>query len=166
MLKGFAPIASDDALILILGTMPSVASIQHGQYYGHPKNAFWRIIFGLWNEEPPLEYELRVKYLKEKRIALWDVLKGCERQGSADASIRKPQPNDFNILADKCPNLEAIFFNSNNAAEYYKRLVKPDVFYNLKKTVLPSTSPARAMLFEKKQEMWMPVREALDTILN
>ncbi len=162
MLNGFAPIASQDARILILGTMPSEASIRHGQYYGHPQNAFWRIIFGLWNEEPPLEYELRVKYLKEKRIALWDVLKGCERQGSADVSIRRPQPNDFGVLADICPNLEVVFFNSKNASEYYKRLVKPDVFKNLRKTILPSTSPARAMLFEKKLEMWIPVREAVE----
>jgi len=51
-----------------------------------------------------------------------------------------------------------VFFNSKNAEIYYKRLVKPDVFENLKKFTLPSTSPARAMSFEKKRQMWLPVR--------
>lgn len=162
MLKGFSPVADADARVLILGTMPSVASIRVKQYYGHPQNAFWKIIFSLWDRQVPAEYEHRTRFLIEKRIALWDVLSACEREGSADSNIKQPAANDFNIIADKCPMLEAVFFNSQNAAKLYKRLVVPDVFSSLKKITLPSTSPARAMKFEKKLSLWMPVRDYLE----
>lgn len=44
MLAGFAPIADADAKLLILGTMPSKKPQEKHQYYGHPQNAFWRIL--------------------------------------------------------------------------------------------------------------------------
>ncbi len=162
MLKGFAPVAGTDARVLILGTMPSVASIRENQYYGHPQNAFWKIIFSLWDKQVPAEYDNRIQFLIEKRIALWDVLSACERVGSADSNIKQPAANDFNIIADKCPMLGAVFFNSQNAEVLYKRLVVPDVFSSLKKMTLPSTSPARAMKFEKKLSLWLPVRNYLE----
>ncbi|HHV51390.1 MAG TPA: DNA-deoxyinosine glycosylase [Clostridiales bacterium] len=158
MIEGFPPIAEPDARVLILGTMPSVASLKSRQYYGHPQNKFWPIIFSLWGEQAPDDYSKRVGFLKEKHIALWDVICTCEREGSADSEIKNPVPNDFKAIKEKCPNLVAVFFNSKNAEIYYKRLVKPDVFENLKKFTLPSTSPARAMSFEKKRQMWLPVR--------
>jgi len=46
-LDGFAPIVSCNAKVLILGTMPSVASLLKQQYYGHPRNAFWPIMDAL-----------------------------------------------------------------------------------------------------------------------
>lgn len=110
MPKGFAPIAGSDAKALILGTMPSVASLHVSQYYGHRQNAFWKIIFGLWDERVPDEYERRTEFLIKKRIALWDVLKSCERTGSADAEIRRPVPNDFAFLKRMCPEIGAVFF--------------------------------------------------------
>lgn len=166
MLEGFAPIADNKARILILGTMPSVASLKTKQYYGHPQNAFWPIIFSLWDEEPPADYNKRVSYLIAKKIALWDVLQFCEREGSADSAIKRPIPNDFVSLAKICPDLETVFFNSLNASQLFKKLVKPDAFEFLPKIVLPSTSPARAMRFEKKRQMWLSVRIALEQSNN
>ena len=49
MLEGFAPVAAADAEVLLLGTMPSVASLQKGQYYGFGRNAFWPLLYALWD---------------------------------------------------------------------------------------------------------------------
>ena len=163
MIQGFPPIAEPDAHVLILGTMPSVASLERLQYYGHPKNKFWPIIFALWDKKAPDDYQKRVEFLKEKRIALWDVISACERQGSADEGIKRPVANDFAYLLHRCPKLVAVFFNSKNAGIFYKRLVKPDVFEGLKKYTLPSTSPAHAVGFDKKLKEWMLVKEVVET---
>lgn len=162
MPEGFPPLMAKNARILILGTMPSVQSLEKKQYYGNPQNAFWRILFSLWNLPLLERYADRTAFLQEKRIALWDVLRECERKGSADASITRPEPNDFTALAARCPGLEAVFFNSQGAARLYERLVRPDPLAGLPKRALPSTSPARAMPFGEKRALWLPVREALE----
>ena len=158
---GFGPIAEKDAKILILGTMPSVASLKASRYYGHHQNSFWPIIFGLWGKTPPEDYNRRVDFLNQKRIALWDVLKNCDREGSADSAIMKPQPNDFLSLKKGCPCLKAVFFNSQNACRLYNRLVKPDVFgFGQDYAALDKSGPRNA--FEDKLRMWLPVRDMLE----
>lgn len=162
MLTGFPPIAAFDARVLILGSMPSAASLEKQQYYGHSRNAFWPIIYALWDEPYEEEYTKRCRFLVERNIALWDVLAGCIRTGSADAHIRHPEPNDFAAFAAGHPQIRHLFFNSSNAAAFYNRLVKPDPFSGVGKTTLPSTSPARAMRFEDKRLSWHPVRRFLE----
>ena len=161
MPQGFPPVETENARVLVLGTMPSVLSLEKTQYYGNPQNAFWRLLFSLWDRPLPDSYEERVAFVREKRIALWDVLRECERKGSADAAIRQPEPNDFAALAIRCPELEAVFFNSQGAANLYKRLVRPDPLALLPKVTLPSTSPARAMKWEDKRALWLPLRDWL-----
>lgn len=162
MLIGFPPVADEQAEVLILGTMPSVKSLYRQQYYGHPQNAFWHIVFSLWDQVPPEDYEQKKQFLMDHRIALWDVLMQCEREGSADAAILHPQANDFVWLAQQCLHIRAIVFNSQNASNYYQSMVKPDPFGHLRKVVLPSTSPARAMKFGNKREAWTALRHILD----
>jgi len=93
MLKlSFPPIADSSCVCLILGSMPGEESLRRQQYYGHPRNAFWRII----NENlPNRSYEDRCSFLLAHGIALWDVLKSAHRQGSLDSAIRNEKPNEF-----------------------------------------------------------------------
>ena len=140
--------------------MPSEASLQKQQYYGFPRNAFWPILFGLWGLEAPADYDARCRFLREKKIALWDVLRACVRPGSADAAIERPVANDFAAFALAHPGLTHVFFNSLNAQTFYRRLVRPDPFAALPQQALPSTSPARAMPFERKLALWRPLYAA------
>ena len=89
MITGFAPIADEDSRVLILGSMPSEASLAKGEYYGHPRNAFWPLISALLGEPMRSSYAERVDMLRRNGIALWDVAASCEREGSGDAAIRR-----------------------------------------------------------------------------
>jgi TDG/mug DNA glycosylase family protein len=158
----FPPFADRWSEVLLLGTMPSEDSLKSGRYYGNPRNAFWPLMYALWGELPADDYEQRKRFVLEKRIALWDVLAACEREGSADAAIRCPIPNDFAAFAADHPLIRLVAFNSHTAEQLYGRLVRPDPFANVQKLMLPSSSPARAMRFEDKLAAWMPVRRAFE----
>ena len=41
---------------------------------------------------------MKKKFLKQNKIALWDVLDSCEINGSSDSSIKNPKVNDIKKL--------------------------------------------------------------------
>src|SRR5688500_20135249 len=84
----FPPIAAPDARVLILGSVPSIASLARQQYYGHPQNSFWPIMGRLFGAGQDVPYEERKCILHEHGVAVWDVLRECHREGSLDADIR------------------------------------------------------------------------------
>lgn len=145
--RSFPPLAEATARVLILGSMPGQASLAAGQYYAHPRNAFWPIMGALLDAGPELAYPRRVERLQAAGIAVWDVLAECERPGSLDADIvaASVQANDFAGLLTGLPALRAIAFNGSAAEQAFRRHVLPGL-PELRATLLrlPSTSPAHA----------------------
>ncbi len=153
---GFPPIARSDARLLILGSLPSRASLEARQYYAHPRNAFWRIMAELFGAGG--SYAERCARIRQHGIAVWDVLHSSVRPGSMDADIRldTARVNDFDGFFDTHPQLSAVCFNGKKAQSLYLRMVEPATAGRIANyDVLPSTSPAYAALgFGDKLEAW------------
>ena len=151
---GFAPIAGNDARVLILGSLPSKQSIDQKEYYAHPRNAFWSIMQELAGAIGT--YQQRTEALLRNGIAVWDVLANSVRPGSLDADIdlATAQVNDFQAFFAEHRTIHRICFNGQAAARIYDRRVAVDLSPPDQRT-LPSTSPAHAaMNFEQKLELW------------
>ena len=151
MKNGFPPLAEKTATILILGTMPGEESLRKNEYYAHPGNAFWRIMANLFGFQPSVDYAEKTRILLENRIAVWDVMKSCEREGSLDSRIKNDTiiENDFSSLFCKCPDIRNVYFNGARAEqEYSKRVLPqlPETKQDIQLDRLPSTSPAMARL--------------------
>lgn len=142
--SSFAPVAGPDARVLVLGSMPGVASLTAVRYYAHPHNQFWPIMGALVGATPALPYEQRLQRLIEAGIALWDVLASCERAGSLDAAIRAPLANDFAGFFAAHPRVGTVLFNGAQAETSFSRLVLPGLSAPPVLRRLPSTSPANA----------------------
>ena len=55
MIHSFPPFVNNATEILILGTMPGITSLEKQEYYAHPRNHFWKIIYTLFNNLPIAE---------------------------------------------------------------------------------------------------------------
>lgn len=157
VLTGFSPIIDENSKVIILGSMPSVVSLEKAQYYGHKQNRFWRIIFEYFSKPLSFNYEERIALLREGGIALWDSIGECEREGSLDSSIKKEKPNDIDGLLRIYTNIKQVFVNGNKAEAVYSK-------YNKSPYVkLPSTSPANAAYsYGKLFAIW---KEQLDRFI-
>src|SRR5690606_27992451 len=149
--RGFPPIAGAGARILILGSLPGQKSLEMGQYYAQPYNAFWRIMGDLFGAGPTLPYPERTKRLVACGVAVWDVLAAGERPGSLDSAIVPSSIviNDFNQFFVRHRSIELVCCNGQKAAALYRRRVVPTLRSApaaLPFQVLPSTSPADASL--------------------
>lgn len=168
MLSGFAPIARADARVLILGSMPGAASLAAGQYYAHPRNAFWPMVEAIWGIARALPYAARAREVRARGIAIWDVLQQCRREGSLDADIESASVivNDFAHFLRRHPGIRQIAFNGGGAESLYRRHVLPSLpqaLQQLPRLRLPSTSPAHAALaLEAKIEAWTALRRYTD----
>lgn len=161
-LRGFAPIAGPDACVLVLGSMPGEASLRLRQYYGHPHNAFWKIMGELLGFDATLDYAQRAAALVRHRVALWDVLVACRRTGSLDASIEPASivPNDFADFLATHPLIGRICFNGAMAERLFRRHVATQLALDgaVAQLRLPSTSPAHAgMSYARKLRAWRVV---------
>jgi double-stranded uracil-DNA glycosylase len=156
----FAPLAAPDARVLVLGTMPGVASLAAAQYYAHPRNQFWSLMGELCGARIELPYECRCRILLERGVALWDVFGSCVRPGSADSAIELPdaQLNDLGGFLEAHPALERILCNGRLAHASFQRHWAVQVtakFPQIRVLAVPSTSPAHAgMTLAQKLALW------------
>jgi TDG/mug DNA glycosylase family protein len=166
-ITGFPPIARADAKILVLGSMPSEESLRLGQYYAHPRNAFWPIMMSLFDQAGQLSYKQRQRVLVENSVALWDSLRRCVRTGSLDSAIvgNTIEPNDFNAFFQLHSRIQVVFFNGKKSMQVYEKHVLPGLSEPariLPRKILPSTSPAMASLTrQQKLSAWAEMLDYL-----
>ena len=157
---GFPPVASPRATVLILGSLPGKRSLERGEYYAQPRNAFWPMMGRLFGASPELPYAERLRRLTGQGIALWDVCASAHRPGSLDSAIRHSTivPNDLATFLARHRRIALICFNGAKAENLYRRLVLPGLpapARDIRTEPLPSTSPAHAaMRFEDKFRRW------------
>ncbi len=160
-IHSFRPIAAKDARVLVLGSMPGVESLRRKQYYAHPQNQFWKFMEALFGIDRASPYRTRVRALKARRIALWDVLRSCVREGSLDTSIEAEIPNDFAAFFSTHRAISHVFFNGAKAETCYRRHVGLATGAPMRTTRLPSTSPAHASLsMARKLAAWRAILKA------
>ncbi|MCQ2440749.1 MAG: DNA-deoxyinosine glycosylase [Clostridia bacterium] len=149
------PVFDSNSEILILGSFPSVKSREEGFFYGHPQNRFWKVVATVFDSPVPQTVEEKRRFLLANRIAVWDVIKSCEIEGSADSTIKDVIPNDLSVILNNAP-IKQIFVNGKTAEMYYKRLIEPTIHRSA--VWLPSTSPANATYSPKKLiESWKQI---------
>ena len=149
--RSFEPVLAPDARVMIVGSMPSVKSLADAQYYAHPRNAFWPILFDIWGVVPHNDYERKKAMLREHGVALWDAAACCEREGSLDSSMRGVVYNDFSRVYAVCPRIGVVLCNGGTAFSLFMR----SGFAGERRVLrMPSTSPAYTMPYEEKRRVW------------
>lgn len=149
--RSFEPIYTPQARILIVGSMPSVKSLEQAQYYAHPRNAFWRILFDIFSEPPTLDYERKKALIREHGLALWDAAAICEREGSLDSDMHDVVYNDFSMLYEVCTDIRTVLCNGATAHSLF---LKSGYAGERRVVRMPSTSPAYTLPYEKKLALW------------
>lgn len=165
--QSFAPVIGTSPRVIVLGSMPGIASLEAVQYYAHPRNAFWPIMGQLFGIDPSTDYESRIRQIEALPIILWDSLKACHRPGSLDSAIddASAEANDFPWLLQHHPQIRAIFCNGATSEKYFRKLVLPVLPKTLEFELIrmPSTSPAHAgMNFEQKLVAWRRLLDYLE----
>lgn len=151
--QSFPCMGSNTPTILILGSLPGDKSLAINQYYGHPRNRFWKLLFDIFQKEFSLDYAVRQELLIHHQVMLWDVASSAVRKGSLDVDIMDEVPNPIDELLERHPTIQKIIFNGKKAEQMYKRFFVPNdkiTYY-----ANPSTSPANASFkYEQLYALW------------
>jgi hypoxanthine-DNA glycosylase len=161
--QSFPPLGNARATRLVLGTMPGRASLEAGEYYAHPRNAFWPIVAELFAIPRALPYARRVRALERQGVAVWDVLAACTRGSSLDSDIvpESAVPNDLAAWLARHRGISAIYFNGGPARRLFERHVVPTLAPRqlaIARFTLPSTSPTHARRTpQEKLQAWKDI---------
>lgn len=113
--KSFESIISLEPRILILGSLPGDLSLEINQYYGHPRNRFWKMMFEIFETEFSEDYGMRKQLILQNKFALRDVAHSADRKGSMDAEMKNVLPNQIDELLNEHPTIKKIIFNGKKA---------------------------------------------------
>ena len=158
-ISSFPPIVSEDSKILILGSVPGIKSLEMQEYYAHPQNKFWRILFELFNEDYTTDYAEKIDLLKKNKIAVWDVIDSCERKGSLDNEIKNENHHNILQLLHDFPSIKVIFCNGQKSFRTLEKILPDDP--KIPVFVLPSTSPAYTIPYQQKLKDWSALKSFL-----
>lgn len=153
----FPPIIDQHSRVLILGSLPGPQSLRAGQYYAHPQNKFWQLIYSVFDEQVMEDYQSRCEFLLQHRIGLWDVLQAADREGALDNNIRNAVANDFIAFFAHYPEVKRIIFNGRTAEKYFRQNYA-DLYRRMDHLCVLSSSPACARAEGIKEKNW---RQAL-----
>lgn len=153
------PVFDKESKILILGSFPSVKSREEGFFYGHPQNRFWKVLAEIWKEPVPVSIDEKKSFLLRNHIAVWDVIKSCDIEGSSDSSIKNVVTNDMSVILLEA-DIKQIYVNGKKAQQLYQKYI----YSMLQKEAicLPSTSPANAAWsLERLVQEWRKIHEII-----
>jgi len=143
----FNPIVFQDSKILILGSFPSIDSFNNSFYYGHKRNQFWKILSSITNY-PINNQDQKIWLLKRSKIALWDMVKECNRENSLDNSLEDIEVNDIASFIEEYPTIKKVAFTGRLAENLYK--IHFD-YLDIETIYLPSPSSAYARMSLKNK---------------
>lgn len=153
----FAPIINASSKLLVLGSIPSVASVDGGFYYMHPRNRFWPLMSALLGEDfVAMTSGQKSQALLSRGIALYDAVCECDIVGSADGKLTGAVPTDIPALL-AVSQINRVYCNGDKA---YQTVIRryPDLPVEVVR--LPSTSPANAgSSFVQLLEQWKQIIE-------
>ena len=143
----FKPIIFRDTKVLILGTFPSLDSFKYEFYYAHKRNQFWKILEDIFDVK--LENEAKkIEFLKKSKIALWDIVKSCQRKNSSDTNLKNIRCNDIPKLLQDYPSIIKIGFTGQKSYKLYQKHFSD---LHVETSVLPSPSSAYAKMSIKEK---------------
>lgn len=140
MFKGFEPVYNAQSRLLILGSFPSVKSRENGFYYGNKQNRFWKMLSEIFNEKIDDDILVKKQFLLSHNIALFDVVKASDLNGSTDTSLEKSNHEiaDMSMLFPPNTKIEKIICNGKTAYNLFLSSYKGE----LPVVYLSSTSSA------------------------
>lgn len=156
----FPAVIDGNSKILILGSVPSIKSVEGNFFYMHPQNRFWRVLSMLFNVDLySMSTTERKAFLLSHSIALYDSVEECDIEGSSDSKISNVIPADIQGLVGSS-KISHIFCNGKVSYSIFLK-------YNLNladiASVLPSTSPANAIFtLDKLVDKWRVILDYLD----
>lgn len=148
----FEPVMDEHSKMIILGSIPSVVSVQRGYYYAHPTNRFYPVLSQLFGRDfvsPP--WSKKRQMLLDQGIALYDAWMAGTLQGSSDASIEGAKVVSLEtLLQGRC--IRHIYCNGSAS---YRAVIQAYPSFSIPITLLPSTSAANASWsLERLVEAW------------
>lgn len=155
----FPAVIDGNSKILILGSVPSIKSVEGNFYYMHPQNRFWRVLSSLFNEDVySMSVEERKAFLHSHSIALYDSVEECDIEGSSDSKISNVIPADIQTLVNSS-KISHIFCNGKAS---YSVFLKYHPTLAPIASQLPSTSPANAVFtLDRLVDEWKVILEYL-----